>query len=261
MYMARDNFSQPVKNELSLRAAHFCSNPKCLRLTAGPRSNNLRGLPTGHAAHISAASAHGPRFDPTQSEGERSSAANGLWLCRECGDLIDKDASGFTVDMLRAWKRNHEAMIAEVRQKGWSQSIELLRSSQMSPGTAREVIALFEDRRVFWVRFDAEFPDRVRMSLENLRHDLTHLRKHCAPGSPLDKVIFALAQTVRNFFNAVERFNLNTLRCDGGDPDWLAFEAALQALRKSIGYQVGELAASYSTPLQGEFADYLPQES
>ncbi len=31
--MPRDNFSQPIKTELSLRAAHFCSNPRCLRLT------------------------------------------------------------------------------------------------------------------------------------------------------------------------------------------------------------------------------------
>lgn len=69
-HMPRDNFSQPVKTELSLRAAHFCSNPRCLRLTAGPRSGVLRGLATGHAAHICAASRGGPRYDLDQSEAE-----------------------------------------------------------------------------------------------------------------------------------------------------------------------------------------------
>lgn len=257
--MARDNFPQSIKTELSIRAAHFCSNPRCLRLTAGPRSGGLRGLATGHAAHICAASPGGPRFDPIQSEEDRCSAANGVWLCRECGDMVDKDDGGFTADHLRGWKRDHEIMIAEVRQQGWSQSIELLRSGRMAPSVAREVIALVEDRRAFWARFDAEFPDRVRISLDGLRHDLTRLRNGCASGSPLDKVIAALAQTIRHFFDAVERFDLTTLRCDGQDPNWLTFEAALRALRKSIGYQIGELAESYAIPLQGEFADQLPR--
>jgi hypothetical protein len=94
-----------------------------------------------------------------------------------------------------------------------------------------------------------------------MRHDLTRLRRDRAPGSPLDIVIVALAQTIRRFFDAVEQFDLTTLRCDSRDPDWLAFESALRALRKSIGFQIKALADSYSIPLQGEFAAYLPQGS
>lgn len=257
--MPRDNFPQPVRKELALRAAHFCSNPGCLRLTAGPRSDGERGLGTGHAAHICAASPGGPRYDHHQSDAERRSAANGLWLCRECGDMVDKDPDGFTAAQLRAWKRDHEVMIAEIRQQGWSRSIELLRSGGMAPGLAREIVALVEDRRAFWARFDAEFPDRVRMSLDDLRHDLTRLRSDCAPGSALDTVIVALAQTIRHFFDVVERLDLTTLQCDSRNPDWLAFETALRSLRKSIGYQIAALADAYSIPLHGEFADYLFQ--
>ncbi|VFU10126.1 conserved protein of unknown function [Methylocella tundrae] len=94
-----------------------------------------------------------------------------------------------------------------------------------------------------------------------LRHDLTRLRRDCAPGSPLDIVIVALAQTIRRFFDAVEQFDLTTLRCDSRDPDWLAFESALRTLRKSIGFQIKALADSYSIPPQGEFSAYLPQGS
>ncbi|YBW38499.1 hypothetical protein ACMYR2_1003 [Nitrobacter sp. TKz-YC01] len=259
--MPRHEFKLSVKRELAIRAAHFCSNPHCLRLTSGPRSGGERGLGTGHAAHICAAAEGGPRYDPGQSESERRSSANGLWLCRECGDMVDKDSGGFRAEQLRNWKRDHEIMIREVRQHGWSSSIELLRSGQMAPGLAREIIALFEDRRTFWATFDAEFPDRVRMSLENLRHGLTRLRRDCAAGSPLDTVIVALGQTIRHFFDAVERFDLSTLRCDGRDPDWLAFESALRAIRKSVGYQVSALGDSYGMPLQGEFAAFLPQMS
>jgi hypothetical protein len=42
--------------------------------------------------------------------------------------------------------------------QGWSRSIELLRSGQNSTGLAREIVAVMEDRRAFWARFDAESP-------------------------------------------------------------------------------------------------------
>ena len=257
--MPRQDFLKPVKIELAMRAAHFCSNPQCLRLTAGPRSNPDRGLGTGHAAHICAASEGGPRYDASQTDQERRSASNGLWLCRECGDMVDKDTGGYSVEDLRSWKRNHDAMIAEVRQKGWSSSLELLRSNQMAPGVARQIVALVEDRRAFWARFDAEFPDRVRISLNDLRYDLTRLRADLTPGSPLDAMIVALGMTIRHFFDTVERFDLTILRCDGGDPDWLAFKMALRTLRKVIALQIDQLAQAYEIPLQGEFAAYRPQ--
>ena len=100
--MKRDNFSMPVKRELALRAAHFCSNPYCLKLTAGPRSGTTRRLGTGHAAHIRGASADGPRFDPAQSETERSTIKNAIWLGRECGDLVEKNEAGHPPELLHA---------------------------------------------------------------------------------------------------------------------------------------------------------------
>lgn len=101
-------------------------------------------------------------------------------------------------------------------------------------------------------------PDAVAQS-GGLRRDLTRLRRDSAPGGSLDIVIVALAQTIRRFFDAVEQFDLTTLRCDGRDPDWLAFESALRALRKSIDFRINALVNSHSIPLQGEFAAYLPQ--
>jgi hypothetical protein len=257
--MKRDEFPAPVKRELALRAAHFCSNPACLRLTAGPASRADRGLRTGHAAHICGAAENGPRYDAGQTADERGSAGNGIWLCRECGDIVDKDAVGHGVDLLREWKRTHEAMLSEVRTEGYSRSLELLRSSRAQPAVAQRVLALIEDRRLFWARFDAEFPDRVRTSLDNLRHELTAMRKDCAPGTPMDEVIVALARTIRHFFDEVERFDLVTLRCDSWDHQWRSFEGALRALRKSIAFQVSEMANAYGMPLSGEFAEQVPR--
>lgn len=255
---SRHNFSVAVRRTLAVRAAYFCSNPRCLKLTAGPSRDSSRGLETGHGAHICAASPGGPRYDPGQTETERRSVENGIWLCRECGDIIDKDQGGYSADELRGWKRGHDAMIAEVRTQGYAKSIELLRAQRTDPNVAAQVIALVEDRRALWAAFDAEFPDRVRRSLDGLRRDFTALRSRCLKGSPLDTVILALGQTIRHFFDAVEPFDLDTLRCDGVDPEWRAFEAALRILRKSIGFQIAALATSYSLPLQGEFAEYQP---
>jgi ribosomal protein L37AE/L43A len=255
--MARHDFSIATKRQLALRAAHFCSNPRCWKLTTGPASDPDRALLTGHAAHIRAASKKGPRYDETQSEAERRSAANGIWLCRECGDIVDKDWVGHPADMLLAWKKEHEAMIAEIRQQGWSQSIALLHAGRVEPDLARDVIALFEDRRAFWEAFDMEFPDRVRRSLDTLRGELTRLRTQARSGGPLETVILALSQTIRHFFVSMEHLDLTTLRCDSGDPDWLQFEGALLALRKSVGIQVSALAKAFGLPLQGEFAAYV----
>lgn len=256
--MPRHDFSASVKRQLALRAAHFCSNPNCLKLTAGPRTGQDRGLGTGHAAHICAASEVGPRFDAGQTEEERRSAANGIWLCRECGDIVDKDEAGYSVALLHGWKRTHDAMIAEVRLQGYSRSLELLRSSRAQPALAQQIVALVEDRRLFWARFDAEFPDRVRLSLDNLRADLSAMRSGCQSGSPIDVVLVALGRTIRHFFDEVEHLNLVTLRCDSADQDWRAFEVALRALRKSVVYQVSELAQAYEISLSGEFANIVP---
>lgn len=49
---------------------------------------------------------------------------------------------------------------------------------------------------------------------------------------------------------------MDTLRCDGNDPEWLAFESALRTLRKAIGFQLAAVGSSYAIPLQGEFVEY-----
>lgn len=59
----------------------------------------------GTAAHICAAAPGGPRYDENMSEDERSSADNGIWMCRDHGKAIDSDLKQFTVAVLREWKR------------------------------------------------------------------------------------------------------------------------------------------------------------
>lgn len=257
--MPRDEFSPTTKRTLAVRAAHFCSDPHCRKLTAGPHSDETKSLTTGHAAHIHAASENGPRYDPNQTPAQRKAISNGLWLCRECGDIVDKDDAPHSPTLLRQWKIDHEAMIAEVRTKGYAASITLLQTKRVEPAMAKKIIGALEDRRALWQTFDAEFPDRVRQSLDQLRSRFVDLRGELADGSPLDTVLLSLTKTIHAFFTAVESSDLARLRCDSNDPMWCHFSDALATLRKAMGIQIANLAAAYDVALSSDLESIAPE--
>ena len=69
----------------------------------------------GVASHICAASPGGPRYDATMTPAQRSHADNGIWMCQQCGKLIDSDTK-YTVDMLHTWRRkSEEATVREIQ--------------------------------------------------------------------------------------------------------------------------------------------------
>ncbi len=105
----RDDFSQKTKELLSKRVGNRCSNPNCRQLTSGPREDPEKALNVGVAAHITAASPEGPRYDATISSEERSSAKNGIWLCQKCAKLVDNDPSRYNIEILVNWKADAES--------------------------------------------------------------------------------------------------------------------------------------------------------
>ena len=90
---------------------------------------------------------NGPRYDLNQTPAQRAHIQNGLWLCRECGVIVDADTAPHSPDTLRHWKHDHEALIAEVRTKGYAQSLTLLQSRRQEPMAAKAIVAMFEDHR------------------------------------------------------------------------------------------------------------------
>jgi len=86
----RDNFDENTKEILARRVGHRCSNPNCRKLTSGPQTDETKAVNIGVAAHITAASEGGPRYDNLMSTEERKSIENGVWLCQNCAKLIDK---------------------------------------------------------------------------------------------------------------------------------------------------------------------------
>lgn len=112
--MSRDNFSSASKAILAKRVGHVCSNPGCGVATAGPHSDPDKAVNTGVAAHISAASPGGPRFDARLTNEQRSDLENALWLCQNCAKLVDSDSPRFTAQTLRHWKVLAEAKAASL---------------------------------------------------------------------------------------------------------------------------------------------------
>lgn len=151
----RDNFTQATAQILARRVGFRCSNPECLKPTSGPGADGGT-VSLGVAAHITAASQGGPRFDELLTKEGRRAADNGIWLCQQCSRLVDADDSAYAGADLVEWKSFAEAAAAvelrgyEVR-KGrdiagleakMPKLIEEMRTDLRSKPFTREIIAL-----------------------------------------------------------------------------------------------------------------------
>jgi len=105
---ARSQFPPPVRRNLSNRAGNKCSNPDCRAPTSGAQRGGNAAIDVGIAAHITAASPGGPRYDHTLSPKDRNSLENGIWLCIKCHALVDHDPGKYTIGLLHVWKRHAE---------------------------------------------------------------------------------------------------------------------------------------------------------
>ncbi|CAA6829843.1 MAG: unknown, without homologous in databases [uncultured Aureispira sp.] len=104
----RDEFTQKTKDILAKRVGYHCSNPKCKKHTIGPSSIPEKTINIGVAAHITAASPKGPRYNKSLSSKQRKNIRNAIWLCQNCSVLIDRDEKKYTCQILNKWKDQSE---------------------------------------------------------------------------------------------------------------------------------------------------------
>jgi len=107
---SRTYFSVGVKRRLADRVGGRCSHPSCGRDTVGPTVDPGASVNVGAAAHITASSVGGPRYDSGLSTEERSSGANGIWLCETHAKLIDTDPDAYPIGLLQGWKQAAEEL-------------------------------------------------------------------------------------------------------------------------------------------------------
>jgi len=100
----RHEFKKAVRDLLEKQACSICCNPGCQQATRASSFDMKRSINIGTAAHIHGASPKGPRYDQKMTQAEREADTNGIWLCRNCGTLVDDDQSAFPPETLTAWK-------------------------------------------------------------------------------------------------------------------------------------------------------------
>lgn len=108
MSLSRDNFTKKTVEILAKRVGYLCSNPDCRRHTIGPNEDLEKTTIIGVAAHITAASQGGPRFDENLTTEQRINIDNAIWLCSNCSTLIDKDKDKYSVSQLKKWRSDTE---------------------------------------------------------------------------------------------------------------------------------------------------------
>ena len=113
----RDDFTKKTVDILAKRVGYICSNPKCRCHTVGPNTEKDKATIIGVAAHITAASPNGPRYDDSLRPDERKDIENGIWLCTNCSTLIDKDPKDFPKEILKEWKLSAENEISQKLQQ------------------------------------------------------------------------------------------------------------------------------------------------
>ncbi|HZT26528.1 MAG TPA: hypothetical protein VFA57_12550 [Pseudolabrys sp.] len=101
----RDDFLKQTITEIAKGVGYRCSNPDCARPTVAANAEQTGVITIGVAAHICAASPGGARYNAAQTREARRSRDNGIWLCQNCGRLIDVDPGKFTAELLVGWKR------------------------------------------------------------------------------------------------------------------------------------------------------------
>jgi hypothetical protein len=244
----RSEFPLTINQKLAERAGFFCSNPLCRKITIGPSPGlENKSIKIGIASHICAASPKGPRYDMSQSDAERSSINNGIWLCASCSVLIDKNGGyDFPAEHLRKWKKDHETLIHDCMMGNKRFVLQLLTSTSQT-SQCRSVIKLLEQRGALFADYDMEVPYYVFDSIKEIRSALTAVQTQVDPESPLEIIIDSMSHAFRHFMNTTS-------------PTVSQKELvySLGALRKVIGINLQDLQKIYSTPVTGPLASILP---
>ncbi len=159
----RDNFSQRVIRALAARAGYQCSRRGCRASTSGPGLGPATVINLGKAAHITAASAGGPRYDASLTAAARADIANGIWLCAKCADLVDKDTSEYTVEKLLVWKQLAEREASE--RLGQAVTVERVSGREFSAEEIDILVAAGKSGDIYLL--ETQQGDLVRAGIED----------------------------------------------------------------------------------------------
>lgn len=143
----RDEFTAGTKETMAKRVGYRCSNPNCRTLTCGPSDVEDKSISIGVAAHVTAASPGGKRYDSSLTAKQRKNISNGIWLCESCAKLIDTDEQRFPIEILKRWKEvSEQAASFDVENKTYDeiekivQNVSVVSINQSGGQTAQTIV-------------------------------------------------------------------------------------------------------------------------
>lgn len=189
----REDFSSKTKDILAKRVGFHCSNPECRTLTCGPRSEKNKFVSIGVAAHISAASPLGPRYNRNINSEFRVSSENGIWLCQNCAKLIDNDPHEFPADLLNSWKSNAERFAAN---KISVRTTEIIHEPQLLEQLSTFARVDFEYALPFTLKKDEDIKNFIKDATLVIYNMISCAYLQTSKYLKRDKFVFALSLNV-----------------------------------------------------------------
>jgi len=103
------NYSPRTLKVLFALSGNQCAHPDCTNTLIEPATEQSDALVSAHICHIYAISTEGPRGKPGLTQEELNAPENLILLCRNHHAVVDGQHETYPADMLKEWKRNHEA--------------------------------------------------------------------------------------------------------------------------------------------------------
>jgi len=112
--------SYPTKLLLAFRSGNKCAFPDCPQTLTEESPSGSSPTLIGEAAHVKGEKPDAPRYDSMQTEEERNSYENLIYLCPTHHTLIDKQEIDFSVEILCNMKISHEKHARESLNRGFA---------------------------------------------------------------------------------------------------------------------------------------------
>lgn len=194
-------FSPSVRDLVAYRAAYVCSNPDCLRLTAGPSlaDPKLR-IKIGEAAHIIGEKSGAARSQ-LPINGLVNDISNAIWLCSSCHTEVDKnDGIDHSPVRLRQWKADIEARIYAII-KNHQSPLPLYEQTSSNSKIAQNIVDIIEEHGAFFQQYAFESPDAVVQSVKRARMKVERQFRLIAGDQRLRSITKALIDACREYMN------------------------------------------------------------
>lgn len=194
-------FLPAVKDLVAYRAAYVCSNPDCLRLTAGPSlaGPNLK-VKIGEAAHIIGEKSGSAR-STFPINGLINDISNAIWLCSSCHTEIDKNNGvDHPPNQLRQWKADIEARIAAIL-KTHQSPLPLYETTSSNSKIAQNIVDIIGEHGAFFQQYAFESSDAVAESVKRARMKVERQFRLIAGDKRLRSITKALIDACREYMN------------------------------------------------------------